>query len=95
MSGKDCHIQSHPLTADHIRWSKGCRWDVGKRLSHLVTSINWRISEMEQGLRAACGVCVTGKNSIHKIETNTSCSHQKKEDSSLKEVSWSRIVTLQ
>ena len=69
MSGKDCHIQSHPSTGVHIRLSKGCRWYVGKRLSLLVTSINWRLSEMEQELRAACGVCVTGKNSIHKIET--------------------------
>ena len=40
MSGKDCYIQSQPSTGDHIRWSKGCRWDVWKRLSHLVTAIN-------------------------------------------------------
>ena len=25
MSGKDCHIQSHPSTGDYLGWSKGCR----------------------------------------------------------------------
>ena len=42
MSGKDCHIQSHPLAGDHIRWNKSCQRDVRKTVtfSHIHTSIH-------------------------------------------------------
>ena len=53
---EDCHVsqQSHPSIGDHVRWSKGSRKDVGQRLSHSVTAINWRSHRMEQGFPDGC-----------------------------------------